>query len=88
MEILFKVCNFLKNNHFILFFVDMVYKDTLDHYRNFNMLEHYLQLPELFLNQSLLIIDFSIFKELVEKYQNFFLYIISLDIMELLMKFS
>jgi hypothetical protein len=53
-------------------FPDIIYRDTLDHYRNFTMLEHYLQQPaELsgYPAQSpLLIVDNKIFPTLVEKY--------------------
>jgi hypothetical protein len=49
-------------------FTDILFRDTLDQYRNFDMMEHYLQNPELFPNQLLLQIDSAMFKTLVDKY--------------------
>ncbi len=49
-------------------FTDILLRDTLDQYRNFDMLEHYLQEPELFSRQLLLQIESSVFRCLIEKY--------------------
>jgi len=53
----------------IRFFRTLIIRDTYDQFRNFSLLERYLQDPKLFLgNQSLLCIEDGIFRDLIERY--------------------
>ena len=46
---------------------DIVYRDVLDQYRLFDMLEYYLQNPDVFSVQHIVQIDMSVFRSLLEK---------------------
>eukprot|EP01117_Protostelium_nocturnum_P015916 TRINITY_DN6204_c0_g1_i8.p2 TRINITY_DN6204_c0_g1~~TRINITY_DN6204_c0_g1_i8.p2 ORF type:complete len:442 (-),score=111.15 TRINITY_DN6204_c0_g1_i8:2374-3699(-) len=60
-------------------FSSAIIRETYDHFRNFELVERYLQHPNLLEEQSLVVIDHLVFKELVKKY-----YAINDDILRLL----